>query len=78
MSVLDEIAKDAVEKAIQKVAERIVKDGTEYTAVDKCREIIQQQLKLLMEEPEIKARLRAKLIEVIDGLPASLPQERRR
>ena len=75
-SVLDQVAAEAVQRAINIVAVDMVKDASSGEG-SRCRYLVQNKIEQLMKEPEIEKRLRAKLIEIIDGLPNSLPKTSR-
>jgi hypothetical protein len=72
--LLDGIAGELVQKAIERVANHAVGAASEYEVNNHVREMIRDRAKQIMAEPEVEKLLREKMIEIIRGLPASLPK----
>lgn len=76
-SALDLVAEEAILRAIDVVARNVVNiefSDPSYTV----RTLLEAKCKKLLETPEFTEKLKTKLAELIDGLPASMPAERRR
>ncbi len=77
MSVLDDVAADAVKRAISVVADQMIRVESSWDQ-DKIRELVLAKCREIMLEPDVEKRVRAKLIEIIDGMPNSIPSSRGR
>lgn len=74
--LFEQIAAEAVQRAIQKCAENAVGDTVRFGVDDRLRELFLQNVKTILATEEMQALLRERLLKAINDLPMTLKSSR--